>query len=231
MLQGTFFYIFAPPKWHWCDGELETRYQLLILSSTIKIEEMKTIEIKGSVREDLGKKATKALRAEGNVPCVIYGTEGVTHFYVKSANVKDLIYTPNVYIVDVKVGEKSAKAVLQDIQFHPVSDEVLHIDFLQVAEDKPVAISIPVKLNGLAEGVKAGGKLQLESRYIKVKGLIKDLPDTLDIDITELGLGKTIQVKGLSFDNLELLSAANNVVVAVKLTRAARGAAAAAAAN
>lgn len=190
---------------------------------------MKTFDIKGTVRTDLGKKATRALRAEGNVPCVIYGAGELTHFYVSDVDIKDIIYTPNVYILNVTVGDKTVKAILQDIQFHPVSDEVLHIDFLQISEDMPVSINIPVSLNGLAEGVKAGGKLQLEMRYLKVKGLIKDLPDTLEIDITNLGLGKTIQVKALSYDNLELLSAANNVVVAVKLTRAARGAAAAAA--
>lgn len=191
---------------------------------------MKTIDIKGTVRgtEDLGKKATKALRASGVIPCIIYGTEGTTHFSIEASSIKNLIYTDKVYIINVTIGDKTSQAILQDIQFHPVSDAVLHIDFLQVAEGAQVAINIPVTLNGLAEGVKAGGKLQLEMRYVKVKGLIKDLPDTLTVDITKLELGKTIQVKELAFENLSILSAPNNVVVAVKLTRAARGAAAAA---
>lgn len=190
---------------------------------------MKTIDIKGTSRgtEDLGKKATKALRVSGMIPCVLYGTEGTTHFSIAESAIKNLVYTDKVYIVNVTIDSKSVTAILQDIQFHPVSDGVLHIDFLQVSETAPVAMNIPVNLNGLAVGVKAGGKLQLEMRYLKVKGLIKDLPDTLNIDITKLELGKTIKVKELSFENLDILSAVNNVVVAVKLTRAARGAAAA----
>ncbi|MDR0427775.1 MAG: 50S ribosomal protein L25, partial [Dysgonamonadaceae bacterium] len=133
---------------------------------------------------------------------------------------------PEVFIVSLSIDGETCTAILKDAQFHPVSDELLHADFLQVFENKPVAFEIPVTLEGLAEGVKAGGKLSLEMRKLKVKGLYKNFPEKLTIDITNLGLGKTIQVGTLSFDNLELLNSKDNVVCAVKLTRAARGAAA-----
>lgn len=186
---------------------------------------MKTIEIKGTKRTDLGKKATKQLRNEEQVPCVIYGGEEVIHFSAPEKEFKKIIFTPNVYIVNVNVDGTTFPCILQDKQFHPVDDSMLHADFLQISEDKPVNIEIPVELSGFAEGVKAGGKLQLEKRKLKVRGLAKNLPDTLKIDITNLGLGKTIQVGALSYDNIELTTAKNAVVVAVKLTRAARAAA------
>ena len=185
---------------------------------------MKTIEIKGTKRTDLGKKATKQLRNEEKVPCVIYGGEEVIHFSAPSKEFKKIIYTPNVYIINIDVDGTVIPCILQDKQFHPVEEQILHLDFLQVKEDKPVNIEIPVELSGLAEGVKAGGKLQLEKRKLKVRGLAKNLPDTLKIDITELGLGKTIQVGALSYENIELTTAKNAVVVAVRLTRAARAA-------
>ncbi|WP_430810533.1 MULTISPECIES: 50S ribosomal protein L25/general stress protein Ctc [unclassified Carboxylicivirga] len=185
---------------------------------------MQTIEIKGTVRAELGKKSTKALRAEGKVPCVIYGGEQNIHFTAQESEFRKVIYTPNVYIINVNIDGKVYPTILQDTQFHPVKEQMLHADFLEVKEDKPVVIEIPVKLNGFAEGVKAGGKLQLEKRKLKVRGLAKNLPDTLDINIDKLGLGKTMQVGQLEYENLELLNAKNAVVVAVRLTRAARAA-------
>lgn len=185
---------------------------------------MQSIEIKGTVRTEVGKKSTKALRIEGQVPCVIYGGEENVHFTASEKEFRKLIYTPNVYIVNVNLDGKIYSTVLQDKQFHPVKEQLLHADFLQISEDNPVTIEIPVVLNGFAEGVKSGGKLQLEKRKLKVKALAKDLPDTLDINIDSLGLGNTIQVAELSYDNLELLNAKNAVVVAVRLTRAARAA-------
>ena len=186
---------------------------------------MQTIEIKGIARTEIGKKSTKALRNEGNVPCVIYGGEENVHFYAPANEFRKLIFTPNIYLVNVSVEGKVYPAIIQDTQFHPVQDNLLHVDFLQIKEDKPVVIEIPVKMNGFAEGVKAGGKLQLEKRKLKVKGLAKHLPDVLDIDISNVGLGQTIQVGALAYENLELLNAKNAVVVAVRLTRAARAAA------
>ena len=186
---------------------------------------MQTIEIKGTVRTELGKKSTKALRAEGKVPCVIYGGDKNVHFTASEAEFRKIIYTPNIYIINVNVDGTVYPTILQDTQFHPVKEQMFHADFLLVKEDKPVVIEIPVKLEGFAEGVKAGGKLQLEMRKLKVKALAKHLPDSLKINIDKLGLGKTMQVGHLSYDNLELLNAKNAVVVAVRLTRAARAAA------
>ena len=187
---------------------------------------MKNFELEGSKREGTGKKAAKAFRKEGLVPCVLYGGEEVVHFTVTKEGIRKLIYTPSVYIVDLTVDGKACKAILKDSQYHPVSDELLHVDFLQISENKPVVFEIPVVLDGLAEGVKAGGKLSLEMRKLKVKGLFKNFPDQLHLNIEDLGLGKTVQVGALSFENLELLNSKDNVVCAVKLTRAARGAAA-----
>jgi len=186
---------------------------------------MKTFQLEGSNREQTGKKAAKAYRKESLVPCVLYGGEEVIHFTVTKEGVRKLIYTPEVHIVDLTIDGKTSKAILKDMQFHPVSEELLHVDFLQISDTKPVVIEIPVVLEGLAEGVKSGGKLSLEMRKLRVKGLYKDLPEKLLINVEELGLGKTIQVGGLHFDQLELLNSKDNVVVAVKLTRAARGAA------
>ena len=192
---------------------------------------MKTFELKGKVREELGKKASKATRAEESVPCVLYGTGENVHFTATASDLRKLIYSPEVFIVDLDVDGKKSKAIMKDLQFHPVSDKVLHIDFLEVSENKPVVVELPVQLNGLAEGVKAGGKLALEMRKLRVKGLYTNFPEKIDIDVTSLGLGKSIQVGALKFDNMELLNAKNAVVCQVKLTRAARGAAAAAAAK
>jgi len=185
---------------------------------------MQSIEILASKREALGKTATKSLRVNGNVPSVLYGGKETVHFYASEKELNKIVFTPNVYIVKLKVDKAEYNAVIQDIQFHPVTDRILHADFLQVFDDKPVTIEIPVKLEGLAEGVKAGGKLQLEQRKLTVKGLSKHLPDELTINISNLGLGKSIQVGTLSYPELELLNAKNSVVVSVKLTRAARAA-------
>lgn len=190
---------------------------------------MKVFELKGAVREDLGKKATKADRSGDNVPCVLYGGGENVHFTATVSDLRKLIYSPDVYIVNLSVGGKNCKAIMKALQFHPVSDKVLHIDFLEVTDNKPVIVEIPVQLNGLAEGVKAGGKLALEMRKLRVKGIYTDFPEKINIDVTNLGLGKTIQVGALKLDKLDILNAKNAVVAQVKLTRAARGAAAAAA--
>lgn len=182
---------------------------------------MKTIEIKAFKREDLGKKATQELRKQGNVPSVLYGGEEIVHFYTSRIDFGKLLYTADVHLIDLNVEGKTYKAIIKELQFHPVTDEVIHVDLLQVFEDKPVVMEIPVKLKGLAKGVKAGGKLSLELRKLRVKALVKDLPNELVIDITNLGIGKTIQVGSLDYPNLELLNTKHAVVVAVKVARAA----------
>jgi len=190
---------------------------------------MKTLEINGSLRNETGKKTAKAVRKADAVPCVVYGGKETTHFQVTNGELRHLIYTPDIYLVNLTIDGKKSTAILKDAQFHPVKDTILHVDFLEVFADKPIVMDVPVKLEGLAEGVKAGGKLSQEMRKIRVKGLYKNVPEQLVISIEHLGLGKTIQIGALSFDNLEILTPKMNVVAAVKLTRAARGAAAAAA--
>jgi large subunit ribosomal protein L25 len=184
---------------------------------------MKTFELKGAKRESTGKKATKACRKESLVPCVLYGGSEVVHFTVTKEGIRKLIYTPEVHIVDLSIEGKNYIAILKDMQFHPVNDELIHADFLQIFKDKPVVLEIPIVLEGLAQGVKDGGKLSMEMRKLKVKGLYKDFPEKLVIDIENLGLGKSIQAGNLNFDKLEILNAKNNVVVSVKSTRAAKG--------
>ncbi len=191
---------------------------------------MQTFDIKGTKRECGGKKAAKQLRREGNVPCIVYGGEKEIAFSVPEVDFRGLIYTPNVYLVNLTIDGYEMKAVLKDIQFHPISEKILHVDFLQIFDDKPVTIAIPLNITGHSEGVKAGGKLQIEMRKLNVKGLPANLPDRLNVDITTLGLGQVIKVSSLHYDNLEILNAKTAVVAAVKSTRAAKAAEAAAAA-
>ena len=184
---------------------------------------MKLLEIKCSLRDKTGKKDSKKLRKQGNVPCVLYGGDGNIHFMAPENDFRHLVYTPNVYLLKLDVAGKVYDAVLQDIQFHPVTDKILHMDFYQVYEDRPVSINIPVQLNGVPEGVKQGGKLALEARRIRARALPGDLPDILEVDVTGIGLGKSIKVGELDFPGLELLDSENLVIASVKLTRAARG--------
>jgi len=184
---------------------------------------MKTFELKGSKRESTGKKAAKAYRSESLIPCVLYGGDEVVHFTVTKEGIRKLIYTPEVFTVNLSIDGKEYAAILKDTQYHPVSDALLHADFMQIFGDKPVVLEIPLVLEGLAQGVKDGGKLSMNMRKLKVKGLYKNFPEKLVINIENLGLGKTIQVGDLNFDNLELMNAKNNVIAAVKITRAARG--------
>jgi len=197
---------------------------------------MKTFVLEGKTREVAAssadqKRALKALRKEDGVPAVLYGGEKVIHFFVNFDSVRNLIYTPEVFLVDLNIDGTKKMAIIKDMQFQPVTDGLLHLDFQEIFDDKPVVIDVPVKLEGYAEGVKAGGKLTLRMRKLKVKALYKNLPEKLIINVDKLGLGKAMQIGELSFDNLELMNAKNAVVCAVQLTRAARGAAAAAAAS
>ena len=185
---------------------------------------MKTFQLAGQPRPDLGKKASKGLRAGDLIPAVLYGGNEVVHFTVSQEAVRNLVYSPDIFAIDLDIAGKKVKAVLKDLQFHPVTDAILHLDFLEVEAGKPIVMEVPVVLTGHAEGVKAGGKLSLEMRKLKVRAPYNEIPEQLFIDVTELGLGKTIQVGALSFDGLEITNAKNAVVCAVKLTRAARGA-------
>ncbi|MDR0894108.1 MAG: 50S ribosomal protein L25/general stress protein Ctc [Prevotellaceae bacterium] len=194
---------------------------------------MKTIEVKGTARTIAERsseqaRALKAIRKNHGVPCVLYGGEENLHFTVSVEELRGLVYTPHIYVVDLNIDGKITKAIMKDIQFHPVKDAILHVDFYQINENNPIVMEVPVQMEGLAEGVKAGGKLVLQIRKLKVKALYNVIPERLIINVAHLGLGKTVKVGELKYEGLELMNAKEAVVCAVKLTRAARGAAAAA---
>jgi large subunit ribosomal protein L25 len=190
---------------------------------------MKSIELKGTIRESVGKKNSKTLRTNETVPCVLYGGKDSVFFSVEEADLREIIFTPNVYFIALNVNGKKYSAKIQDMQFHPVSDKVLHIDFYEVNDDKTVIIDVPVRVEGNSIGVKEGGKLVQDLRKVKVKGLVKNIPDDVLIDVTTLGIGKAVKVGDLTSDTIEFLNLKNSPVVSVKMTRAARGAAEAAA--
>ena len=182
---------------------------------------MKTFELKGEIRTDFGKSAANSLRKEKLVPCNLYGgkeSENI-NFTVDYTDILKLIYTPYVYIVDLTIDGKNVKSILKEIQFHPVKDEVIHLDFLRIDKDVPVEIEIPVRLVGVAPGVKAGGKQYLEMRRLKVRGLYENFPETINIDVSKLKLGDSIQVGELDFDNLEFLNQKEAVVCRVQTAR------------
>ena len=194
---------------------------------------MKEFALNGQKRETVGKKASRLLRKEGLVPCNIYGehTEDgkpkAMSFAIAMADLRKVIYTPHIYVLNLNIDGEERKAVIKELQFHPVKDTVLHVDFYEVNEEKPLTIGIPVKLNGLAQGVRDGGKLNLSIRKLNVTAPYKQIPEVLDIDVTGLELGKSIKVRDLSFEGLELATPADVVVCSVKATRASRSAAAA----
>lgn len=215
---------------------------------------MKVFQLSAQPRTDLGKKAAKALRQQNMIPAVLNGGKIIdlpfagtlkagekiveigngkglitTDLVVTNEAVRKLIYTPEIFAIELEINGEKRMAVLKDLQFHPVKDNILHIDLLEVKKDKPVVMSVPVKLEGHAEGVKAGGKLTLSMKKLKVRAPYTAIPERLIINVDSLGLGKTLQVGELNFEGLELVNAKNAVVCAVQLTRAARGAAAAAA--
>jgi large subunit ribosomal protein L25 len=183
---------------------------------------MKTIEINGTFRKELGKKSSKELRKANNVPCVIYGGKENLHFYTHENNFKNLIYTADAHLVNLKIEGKEYNAVLKEIQFHPVSDRIIHVDFIEVAKDKPVTIGIPIRVTGDSVGIKAGGKLRIRRRSLLVKGFANDLPESLPIDITELKIHQSIKVGDLSFDKIELLDPKKSMVLAVATSRVAQ---------
>lgn len=194
---------------------------------------MKEITINAQARTEYGKKASRDLRRAGQIPAVFYGVEKGENGLPVAKSIKisekelaKLLYTPNVYIVNLIVDGTPVKAILKDLQCDFVTDRPVHVDFYQITEDKPVVFEIPVKLNGLAEGVRAGGKLALNVRKLAVKALYTQFPDTLDIDVTNLALGKTMKVGELSYEGLEIITSKEVVVCAVRMTRAARAAAA-----
>ncbi len=183
---------------------------------------MKTIEIKGSFRTELGKKSSKLTRKEGNVPCVIYGKEKNIHFHAHENSFKNLVFTPSAHLVKLSIDDKEYKAVLKEMQFHPVSDKILHADFIEIIDNKPVIISIPIKVTGDSVGVIAGGRLVIKKRKLKVKGLADDLPEFLPIDITSLKIHESYKVVDLSFPKIELLDPKKSMVLTIATSRVAQ---------
>jgi len=187
---------------------------------------MKTVQIKGEARENLGKKYAAQARANGNVPCVLYGGETPVHFSAPDASFKQLIYTPDAYVAEIEVAGNKVNAILKDSQFDPVSDKLTHADFLLAPANKPVIVEIPVKTVGVAPGVLGGGSLQTILRKIKVRGSIESIPETIDVDVNGIELGEAVQVKDLPVvEGFEILNAPGAVVARVQITRNARMAA------
>ena len=183
---------------------------------------MKSITIKGSERESVGKKATKALRNAGLVPCVVYGGDKPLHFSAEELAFRDLVYTPNAHTVAIELdGGKSVRAVMQDIQFHPVTDSIIHIDFYQLFDDKMVTMDIPVRLEGNSPGVRNGGRLLFRKRKLSIKALPDKLPDFFDVDLSKLKIGQHISVATLKSDDFTILHPDTTVVVQVKTARTA----------
>ncbi len=192
---------------------------------------MKTISLKGNPREITKKSATKAMRRNNQIPCVLYGQETQNvHFSVYDRDLLQILNTPNSYIIELNIEDKVYKAVYHAAQFHPVTDEPLHIDFLAVSENRPVVINVPVLVTGNSEGVRQGGKLILNTRKLKISANINDLPDNITVDISNLAIGKSIAAGDVKLDNVQILTPKTTIICAVKMTRAAIGAAAAAAA-
>jgi large subunit ribosomal protein L25 len=182
---------------------------------------MKSYKISGSVRKDLGKKGSKNLRKDEKVPCVMYGGDEVIHFESHINNFIHIVYTPDVYLVELDLDGKQYKAIMQDIQFHPVTDKIIHIDFKQVFDNQPAVVNLPIELNGSAAGILAGGKLRQRRRSLKAKGLVKDMPDKLVIDITNVDVGDVIKIQDLSYENLELLDPPRAMVMGIVTSRVA----------
>ena len=180
---------------------------------------MKTLEIKGFPRNETGKKESKKIRKQGMVPCVVYGGKENVHFSTNQIELKKLIYTPDVYLIKLNLEGKTYDSVMQEIQFHSVSDEILHIDFVQVFGDKKVTVNLPIELTGSSVGIRAGGKLRQRRRSLKVNGLIEHMPDVLKVDISDLDIGDSIKIGDLDYSDLEILDPVRAMVAGVVSSR------------
>jgi large subunit ribosomal protein L25 len=180
---------------------------------------MKTVSMSGSPRENVGKKDAKKNRREGKVPCVLYGGKDQIHFLANEKDFKDIIFTPEVCFIDLTIDGKQYKATLQDVQYHPVSDNILHVDFLEITDGKPIVMYVPIKVTGTSPGVLRGGKLVTKMRKLKVKGLSDVLPDDVKIDINNLEIGDFVKVNNLNITGVEFLDVPSSVVVTIKATR------------
>lgn len=187
---------------------------------------MRVFELNGTPRTELGKKACKTMRKENLIPCVIYGGKENINFTVTQSAIRKLIYTPEIFEIKLTIGKQTMKAILKEVQYHSVSDNILHVDFIEVDDKKPILFRVPIKTEGLAVGVRAGGKISLEMRKLKIKALCKDIPSSLTINVENLEIGKSIKAGDLSFPNIQIMDNKESLVVCVKSTRAAKDAAA-----
>lgn len=185
---------------------------------------MKTFELQGQLRSEIGKKDSKAVRREGGIPCVLYGGAEPVHFSVKTPDVRHLVYTPHVYFVELNLDGKKQMAVLKDLQTHPVSDAILHMDFQTIQDDKPVAMAIPVTVVGNSPGVRNGGKLVVNLRKLAVSALPKNMPDQITVDISNLNIGDGLRIREIEQEGVVFLENGSIVVTAVRMTRSARSA-------
>ncbi|TFF36850.1 50S ribosomal protein L25/general stress protein Ctc [Mucilaginibacter psychrotolerans] len=183
---------------------------------------MKSIAISGSPRENVGKRDAKELRYQGLVPAVLYGGATQTHFSVSAADLRAVIYTPVVHFIDITVAGVTSQAIIKDTQFHPLTEQLIHIDFLLLDENKPVTIEIPVQLTGTSPGVKVGGKLVQKLRKLRVKALPKDHLDNIEVSIAALEVGKSVKVSEISLPNLTITNAQEDTIVSVTTSRALR---------
>lgn len=182
---------------------------------------MKTIALSANKRTEVGASNAKQIRKEGNIPCNLYGINGNTNFHVNEIIFNKIINSPEVYFVELDIEGKKHKAIIKEVQFHPVTDKTLHVDFLEVTEDKQVNVTLPIQTTGVSKGILAGGKLRVVTRRLKIRALAKDLPEFITIDITSLKVGQTVKVGELSVPGITFLDAANAVVVAIKASRTA----------
>jgi large subunit ribosomal protein L25 len=183
---------------------------------------MKSVSLSGTLRAYVGKKDAKKSRKEGKIPCVIYGGESQIHFTLPELAVDKIIFTPEVFILNITIDGKEYQTILQDIQYHPVTDKVLHVDFLEITKGKDVVVGLPVKFVGVAPGIIKGGKLQVKYRKLRVKGNIDNMPEFIELDVSKLDLGNSIKVRDLNLDNLKVIETLNAVVVQVKMARGAQ---------
>ncbi len=183
---------------------------------------MKSVSLSGTPRAYVGKKDAKKSRKEGKIPCVIYGGESQIHFTLPELAVDKIIFTPEVFILNITIDGKEYQTIMQDIQYHPVTDKVLHVDFLEITKGKDIVVGIPVKFVGVAPGIIKGGKLQVKYRKLRVKGNIENMPEFIELDVSKLDIGNSIKVRDLSLDNLQVMETLNAVVVQVKMARGAQ---------
>ncbi|MCX6249730.1 MAG: 50S ribosomal protein L25/general stress protein Ctc [Bacteroidetes bacterium] len=180
---------------------------------------MKTVSLSGTPRAYVGKKDAKKHRAEGKIPCVLYGGKEQIHFTADDKQFRKIIFTPEVSLVNLHIGDDVHETIIQDVQYHPVTDKILHVDFLQILPDKPVIIGVPVEVEGTAPGVLKGGRFITKMRKLKIKALAKDLPDSILLNISELDIGDSIKVSNVTRENITFLDSPNNVIVGVRTAR------------